>query len=208
MSLKARNDIHLARRAWHFFGVMFILFLYTIVPEEHRILAIATLCGGPIALDVARQFLPALNSSLMRLFKPFMRESERHEIAGMSYLLIGSSIVMIFFPTPVVRLSLLMFSLADPLASYFGIKYGKEKLIGNKTIQGCGAAFVACFLVSGAYFHIMNNMVERIFIATLLSAIIGAASELVPVGKMDDNLVFPVVSSILLYGIFYLFGGL
>ena len=41
----------------------------------------------------------------------------------------------------------------------------------------------------------MDLMRERLFIVCLLSGLSGAVSELMPVGKLDDNLVFPVVSA-------------
>ena len=42
----------------------------------------------------------------------------------------------------------------------------------------------------------------------LLAGLIGAFSELVPIGKLDDNFVFPVLSATLLTGLLKLFGGL
>lgn len=208
MPLKARNDIHLARRIWHFGGVTLILLLYTLIPDRHRVLATIVLCGSPILLDVLRKFSPLLNRIFLFCFRPFMRESERHQLAGLSYMLGGSALIILLFPRPVVHLSLMMFAVADPLASYVGIRYGRERLVGPKTFQGSSAAFAACFLVSVLYFSFMNIMQERMFIVCLLSALIGAFAELLPVGKLDDNFVFPVVSSSLLFGVFYLFGGL
>jgi dolichol kinase len=208
MRLKARNDIHLARRIWHFCGVLTIFLCYVYIPEAHRRSAVLILCGVPVLLDIGRQFIPGLNHTLTKLFGPFMRTEEAHRIAGMSYMLAGCGLVILLFPEPVVRLSLLMFSVADPLASYFGIIYGKDRLIGQKTLQGAGAAFAACFAISLGYFAASKLMTERLFIVGLISALIGSFSELLPLGKIDDNFLFPVTSSILLYGVFYLFGGL
>ncbi|MCC6137379.1 MAG: hypothetical protein IT287_02015 [Bdellovibrionaceae bacterium] len=50
-------------------------------------------------------------------------------------------------------------------------------------------------------------MIEHIYIVTLLSGFIGAFSEVLPLFKLDDNFVQPVVNAILLYGLFYIYGG-
>lgn len=208
MHLRARNDIHLARRLWHFSGVMLIFALYWFVPGERAVLTALLLCVPVIAIDLTRLCVPRLNSTLTFLFRPFMRESERHRIAGLSFMLAGVLFIIVLFPRNVVLLTLLFLGVADPLASYFGIRYGKDKLIGEKSLQGSLAAFVACFLLSLLFFYAMDLMRERLFIVCLLGGLIGALSELVPVGKLDDNFVFPAVSGALLTGLFYLFGGL
>lgn len=208
MPLKARNDIHLARRLWHFCGVGFMLALYWFVPPKRATLVAVALCLPVISMDVARLFIPRWNRALTWLFRPFMRDSERDRLAGLSFMLLGVLIIVLIFPRNVVALSLMCLAVADPAASYFGIRYGRDKLIGHKSLQGSLAAFVSCFLLSLGFFYVMHLMRERLFIVCLLTGLIGAVSELVPVGKLDDNLVFPVLSSTLLTGLFYIFGGL
>ena len=50
-------------------------------------------------------------------------------------------------------------------------------------------------------------MTERLFLVSMVSGLIGAFSELIPIGKLDDNFSFPILTAILLYGTFILFGG-
>ncbi len=208
MTLKARNDIHLARRIWHFCGVMFIFALYQIVPESQRAWTTVSICSTIILIDVSRLYIPAMGRAMFALFRPFMRESERKGFATLTSMMVGLMIIILIFPPVVVALALLFLAVGDPVASYFGIRFGKDKLIGEKSVQGTLAAFTACFVLSLIYFYTMNLMQERLFIVCLLAALIGAFSELVPIFKLDDNFVFPVVSSVLLTGLFYLFGGL
>ena len=208
MTLRARNDIHLARRLWHFAGVMFIYLLYSTVPAEKAKLTALALGLPIIAIDVTRLFVPKLNYSLTWMFRPFMRENERHRLSGLSFMLAGAALNILLFPRHVVFLALLFLAVADPMASFFGIRYGKDKLIGEKSLQGSLAAFATCFLLAMIYFYMMNLMQERLFIVCLLAGLIGAVSELMPVGKLDDNFVFPVLSGTLLTGLLYLFGGL
>ncbi len=208
MSLRARNDIHLPRRIWHFAGVMFIFFLYYVVPPQRAAWVALGLSAVIIGIDVGRLYFQRLNQAMIWSFRPFMRESEKHRLASLSFMMAGVTLVILLFPKPVASLAILFLAVADPVASYFGIRYGKDKLIGSKSLQGSFAAFVTCFLLSLLYFCVMDLMRERLFIVCLLSGLIGAVSELMPVGKLDDNFVFPVMSAVLLTGMFMIFGGL
>ncbi len=208
MVLKARNDIHLARRIWHFVGVLVIFFLYWVFTPRQAIIAAAAMSFVLISFDISRLYVPFFNRLFTWMFKPVLRDCEREKLSGLSALMAGVTIVVSFFPKPVGLLALLFLAVADPLASYFGIRFGKDKLIGNKSVQGTFAAFVACFFIALGYFLYMDLMRERLFIVCLLAGLTGAFSELVPIFKLDDNFVFPVVSSALLLGLFYVFGGL
>lgn len=207
MRLKARNDIHLARRAWHFCGVMTIFSLYFALPplvgKRTAIIAAFILVG----FDIARLYLPKLNQFFMRLFGPFLRQGEEARVSGVTAMMVGVTMIIWFFSREVVLLSLLFVAIGDPAASYFGVRYGRDKLIGQKSLQGSLAAFMACFGISLVYFLAMNLMTDRLFIACLLGGLIGAVSELLPIARLDDNVVFPIVSATLLQGMFYLFGG-
>lgn len=208
MTFKARNDIHLARRIWHFCGVLVIFGLYWMLEGQQAVFTAITVSSLMIGFDILRLYVPALNKVFILVFGPVLRESERSRVSGVTAMLIGITLVVILFPKPVGLLAVLFLAVADPLASFFGIRYGKDKLIGNKSFQGSLAAFVACFLISLGFFHYMKLMTERLFIVCLLGGLIGAFSELVPIFRLDDNFVFPVMSATLLMGLFYVFGGL
>jgi dolichol kinase len=186
---------------------MCILALYWAVPPQRAGATALALSLPIIIMDTVRLFSRRWNKALTWLFWPFMRENERNRLAGLSFMLAGVTIIILLFNRHVVLLSLMFLGVADPTASFFGIRYGKDKLIGEKSLQGSLAAFVSCFLLSLGYFYVMDLMRERLFIVCLLAGLSGAIGELVPVGKLDDNLVFPVVSGALLSLLFYLFGG-
>lgn len=208
MPLKQRDDIHLARRLWHFLGVLVIFTLYWFVSPSLAIWLSVGMSSFMIGFDWARLRNPRLGRFFQWLFNPVLRESEKKKFAASTGMMAGVTVIICIFPKPVVLLSLLFLAFADPLASYFGIRFGKDKLIGNKSLQGSLAAFAACFLLSLGYFSYMDLMTERLFIACLLAGLIGALSELVPIWKLDDNFVFPVMSAVLLTGLYYVFGAI
>jgi len=206
LELKKRSDLHLARKIWHMTMVFLMFVTYALTPPlvSSIILVIGILLFVPI--DFIRHRSPALNDWMVHAFKPIMRNHEIHKIAGTTYLLSGVAVVLALFPRPVVSLTLLFLAFADPIASFIGIKYGKDKIFGHKSIQGFMAAFIVCVLCTMIYLSFHNMMIDRVIVVSLLAGLIGALAELIPIGNLDDNFTLPVLSGVGLYILFSLFG--
>ncbi|MEQ1722498.1 MAG: diacylglycerol/polyprenol kinase family protein [Pseudobdellovibrio sp.] len=203
--LKNRSDLHVARKIWHMSGVFTMFAAWSFLPYwvSMTLLIVGWLLFVPA--DFLRQKNPEINRSVMNVFRPIMRSSELNRLAGTTYLITGTLLITIFFNKGVVALSLLFLAFADPIASYVGIKYGKDKLFGHKSVQGFVAAFVVCAVICYAFLF-YNQVQEYILIVSLLAGLIGALAELIPLAKLDDNFTMPVVSSIGLSVLFYFFG--
>ena len=137
-----------------------------------------------------------------------MRESEVKGPSGTTYLLSGVFLVALIFPRDVVLLTLLFLGFADPAASLIGIKYGKDKIFGHKSLQGSVAAFVVCFILMVIYLFIQGFPVGRLIIMSLIGGLVGALAELIPIGKLDDNLSLPILSAVSIWILFMVFGEL
>lgn len=207
VELKKRSDLHVSRKLLHAAGISFIIGVYQLLSREQAIFASAFLCAVFIPLDFMRVRSQRINLFFMKTFGRYMRSNEKDGLTGTSYLFAGLLVLIVLFPKEIATLALAMLAVGDPLASIFGVLYGKDKLVGNKSFQGTLAAFVACTLIAFIYFFYMNLMTERILLVSILAGLVGATSELVPFGKLDDNLSFPVLAAILLLALFHLFGG-
>jgi dolichol kinase len=161
-----------------------------------------------VTLDLLRLRYQGLNRRLQWLFRPFLRETEKHRMTGTSFMVLGASLAIYFAPKPATLLMMQFFSLADPLAAYFGTLYGRDKLIGPKSLQGTMAAFLVCFVLTLIYCIALHLMMDRLIIVAVICGLIGAVSELIPIGALDDNFIFPVVCTSLLTLAFKLFGGI
>ncbi len=206
VDLKKRSDIHYARKIWHMSGVfvMFLAFQYLPQAISLGVLIAAWLLFVPF--DFFRQRNAAVNEWAIHAFKPIMRQSEVKKLAGTTYLLSGVLLIYLIFPRPIVALTLLFLAFADPIASYFGILYGKDKIFGHKSIQGFMAAFFVCAIVCFLFLLSNNYFMDRLLVISLFAGLIGAFAELIPIGKLDDNLTLPVMSAIGLTVLFYFFG--
>lgn len=205
-NFKKRSDLHLARKLWHV-GTVFSMFLfYRLFPESisHWVLGLAWAIFVP--LDFVRIKNKSVNDFFIHFFRPIIRSNEVHKLAGTTYLLTGVALLVLFFPEPVVSLALLFLAFADPMASYFGIRFGRDKVFGQKTIQGFFAAFVVCWICSFLFMLDSGAPRDRLIVFSLLAALVGSLAELIPIGKLDDNLTLPLISGAGLFILYSAFG--
>lgn len=205
--LKKKSDLHITRKVFHCLGILVIVFVYVRLTHVEALKAASILAISAILTDFFRLRYSGVNRIVIKALGPVMRESEKNAISGSTALMIGTLTIIYLFPRNIVTLALLFLAVGDPLASYVGIKYGRDKLLNNKSLQGAVGAFFACTLISLVFYYSKNLMLDRILIVSLLSGLLGAFSELISLGKLDDNFTFPVLSSCFLYILFFLFGG-
>lgn len=206
MELKKRSDIHYARKVWHMSGVFVIFLAYSYLPQSVALAAALVAWLLFVPLDFVRQSRPALNDWVVHAFRPIMRRNELKKLAGTTYLLSGVLLLVLLFPRPIVSISLLFLAFADPIASFVGIKWGKDKIFGHKSIQGFMAAYFVCAIACFSYLFAKNILMDHIIVVSLLAGLVGALAELVPVSKLDDNFTLPLFSAAGLLVLFYFFG--
>lgn len=183
---------------------MFLAYVY--LPQSVSLTILVAAWCLFVPFDFLRQKNAAINDWAVHAFRPIMRQSEVKKLAGTTFLLSGVLIIDILFPRPVVSLTLLFLAFADPIASYFGILYGKDKIFGHKSIQGFMAAFFVCTVLTFSFLLYHNYLIDRLILVSLFAGLVGAFAELIPIGKLDDNLTLPLMSAFGLTILFYFFG--
>lgn len=187
-------------------GVSLMAYIYSVIPTHWSLVLLTAACFIGIPIDIFRLRYPALNDLVLHTIGPIMRQSEVNKIAGTTYLLTGVTLLAYIFPRDIVLLTLLFLAFADPIASYFGIRFGKDKILGQKSLQGTLAAFFVCAMLTFAFLSFHDLLMDRLVLVSLLGGLIGSLAELIPIGKLDDNLTLPLVSATALYFLFTLFG--
>lgn len=206
VDLKRRSDIHYARKIWHMSTVFGMFLAYTYLPPAVSMGILVACWVVFTTIDVVRQIKPALNDLMVHALRPIMRQTEVNKLAGTTFLLSGVLFVDVLFPRPVVALTLLFLAFADPIASYFGILYGKDKIFGHKSIQGFMAAFFVSAVLSFCFLFFNNYLIDHLVVFCLLAGLVGAFAELIPIGKIDDNFTLPIIAATGLSILFYFFG--
>ena len=124
------------------------------------------------------------------IFSIFTRTNEEKQITGASFLLIGSSIVALFFNKEIAAVGLLIMSVSDSFAALVGIIFGKTKLF-NKTLEGSTAFFVTTFTILIIFDY---NVLESTFIS-----FIATVTELFSNYRYNDNILIPLLTCSTIY---------
>lgn len=196
--LHKRSDLHLLRKLWHITTGSIGLFLFTKSEQDQQfwgfiVLAIA-LCG--FVLDITRARWPMLNRMVIKMAGPLMRRSEKEGMSGLPFYALGVALSLFFYNRNIAILSVMFLVFSDPLSSFFGVLYGKDKILPNKSLQGAVAGFFTCYLIT--LFYTMNHVTlgNHMLVFAVIAGVIGALSELVSAFNIDDNLTIPVLSGL------------
>ena len=116
------------------------------------------------------------------------REHEK-ELPGQGAVLFFASaiIVLLLFPSPIISIgALCCLIFGDSASTIFGIKFGRHKLVGKRTLEGTTAGILA-----------MLPFLLVLFPApvAIVTAIIAGLSELLPI---NDNFTIPIAAAVTL----------
>ena len=108
------------------------------------------------------------------------------------------------FPLDIASASVFMLSIGDSISTLIGKEFGKHKLIGEKSIEGSIAMF-------------LSNILAIIFLPlfpVILGSLTATLVELLPDtkrlnklrkrGLIDDNLLVPIFSGVVMYIVMYI----
>src|SRR5262249_44239758 len=127
--------------------------------------------------------------------------------SGIPYYLSATLLTIAIFPKPVAVLSILYLACGDPVASLFGILYGKRsrRIADGKSLIGTMAGVLACGLVGFVFLSSLGLPESTVLAISVLGGIAGGTAELMPF-DWDDNFTIPLISGFLLWLLFILFG--
>lgn len=197
-TLASRSELHIMRRIWHTIsGVLgLVAYLYTDISLINwgMLFLMISLCG--FALDFKRLGNKDLNNRFKRIFRPIMRSSEDDGFSGLPFYALGVAGAVFLYEEHIAILAIMYLIFADPIASVFGVYFGKDKILPNKTFQGTLAAFVTCFFITYGYVYALVGFTPGIFLYSFSGALFGAVSEILGAFNIDDNFTIPIFSGL------------
>lgn len=204
--LSLRSELHIARKALHVGGGLFLLFIYQFFNLSELQFSYLLFSCFIIAfiLDFCRIKLKGFNNFSLSQLGAVMREDEKNSFSGLPFYTLGLGVVFCFFQKEIALLSALFLIFSDPTSSLVGIRFGKIKTFGGKTLEGSVAGLIVCYILTTvAILNFTDNLLEIIFFS-LGAGLIGSISELLSI-FIDDNFTIPVASAIGLTFLNYVF---
>ena len=191
-----RNEVHVMRKLFHMGVGLAVLWLYyniEAVTTERIIYATTALGLVGLAFDLLRMGFKDFNRHVLKIIGPIIRQSEVNSLTGLPFYALGTATALFFYQEKIAVLSILFLIFSDPIASYFGIRYGTDQIMPNKSVQGSAAGLCTCYIISLIYGLVWAEPTVDLLIFSLLAGIVGSVSELLSI-FVDDNFTIPVVS--------------
>lgn len=196
--LHKRSDLHILRKIWHISvgSLVLYFFIRSTEPQFYWACFVMFLAVAGFATDFTRRKYPGLNKIVIKFMGPLMRRSEREGLSGFPFYALGCSLSLFFYQKDIAILSIMFLIYSDPISSFFGVLYGKDKILPNKSLQGAVAGFFTCYLICLFYLINTSTIGTHLLTFAIIAGLVGAASELISAFNIDDNLTIPVVSGL------------
>ena len=174
----------LLRKTTHLAGFCLPL-IYIVLDRTTMLIIVGSLAGIAIAVEFLKWVSGRFRELFFRVFTPILRNHERKgAITGATYFISSALLCIILFDKDLAIVCMFFMVLGDTAAALVGKRWGRIKLIGNKTLEGSMACFITCGVI--ALFWIDP-------IVGIAGAFVATVVELLPL-KIDDNLTVPLIS--------------
>ena len=198
--MASKISVEVNRKLLHMsLGVALVaLLMFGIVGKEH-------LFGLLVVMLVLSMLSKKYNIPIISwLLRNFEREDYVKKFPGRGFIfyIIGSLLVLAFFPMDIAMPAILILAFADSIGHLFGIRYGKRKhpYVKTKFVEGWIAGLIAGFIAAFVFVP-WHEALAASFFAMLVEGIevkIGAE-------EVDDNLIIPLVAAIAIWSVRYFF---
>jgi dolichol kinase len=125
----------------------------------------------------------------------FEREDMKKPFRGPFWFYMGFGLAFLIFPLKIATAACAVLAVSDSLSTMIGVRYGRHKLVGRKTLEGTSTFFLSALVVCLLFFNP---------IASAIAALIAAITELLPESRsisssrmkviFDDNLLVPLIT--------------
>jgi dolichol kinase len=193
------KPVNYARNIFHVLNGITCVLLYQFVLSKGLALwLMGSVLSVFLFLEVIRRSRPRLNDFLVdKVFGTISRPHEKHKVNGSTNYLIAMILLVIFFPKPIVLMSVLVLGFADPAASVVGKLWGRRKLFREKSFLGTGTFLATSMAVCLTFMALAAP--EFSFAYALLAAavvsVVATATELFST-RIDDNLSIPLMAAV------------
>lgn len=143
-----------------------------------------------LAAEVLRKRRAWFDSRFRRFFSGVSKERERENVSGTAWYLWGASIASLC-PGVAGPAAVVMMTLGDAWAVMVGKRWGRRRLLGEKTVSGTAACFAVAF-VSGFVFANMVFPAPARVLPYLAGGAVTAVSEVITPGRWDNLTVAPL----------------
>jgi dolichol kinase len=194
----------LKRKSIHLTGLLIPLCYYFFFREEDKIIAVIILfllTAIYFLLECLRLKNKKVQGYFLTYFSSLLRTHEKKRITGTGYYLLSSLLSISLFKKELAITCLSFLILGDMFAAIIGTRYGRTKLIEEKSLEGSLACFIVCMVIGLFVTWLFPTHLNLPII--VIGAFTATIVELLPLG-FDDNLTIPLISGLVMEILIYL----
>lgn len=168
-----------------------------VLTQSQAVAVLVTLFAMFGTLEITRRIWPAWNAFLCRfVFKAIARPRELHQVNSATWYLLALCLLTPLFSKAAVIVALMVLGFGDPAAAWIGKRFGRFKLVGDKSLEGTLGFVAAGFVAAGVPLMLLYPVtVLQGGMAAISGALAGALAELFT-RRMDDNFTVPVAAAL------------
>ncbi len=180
------------RKAIHFSSLAIPVGIHLLPIQTGRTVILVMTLGFLLA-DLVRLYVPPLRTVFYFVFGRIIRDHERFNLLGSTYLLLAALISVYAFSRPIAVVSLSFLIVGDTMAALIGRRWGMVKLL-DKSLEGSLACLGSCLLIGWLYPADPPLSLYVIVVGSVTATL----AELLPI-PLDDNLRIPLASGFAMY---------
>lgn len=204
-----RSDLQIPRRFFHFAsGVVVAFFYQTLFTHSQAVYVLGFLACVVYVFEQVRVNYPEMASKFNAYSKYILRAEEQLKESAQVPYIMGMLLTILSFPKPVAIAGVLTLAIADPLSALIGIRFGKNRIVPHKSLEGSLAFFLAtifCVIVAFTTFHSDQVVISHLIGLSFLVALLASIFEMIPI-RIDDNLTIPIFTSLITWAGALIFG--
>jgi len=158
-------------------------------------LVLAPLTFVALIVEIIRLENKTFKRIFYNIFGIMLRDHEKNNFTGASYLLISAVISIAVYPKDIAFIALSFLAIGDTAAALIGIPFGKRKLLGTKkSLEGSIACFSATLLFAVFF---LDPVEYNVLVIALVGAISATVAEFSQV-QINDNIKIPIFSGLVM----------
>ncbi len=189
-----RKDLQLGRRLVHLANGVAVATAYALLFTHTQVVRVfGTIACLVYVADRVRILYPELAERLPGVNAAFFRAEEQFRESAMTPYVIAILLTALTFPKTIALVAILTLAIADPLSAVVGIRFGRHRVVPDKSLEGSAAFFAATFAIAFALLRPLPGVdgLQAAGAAGLIG-LAAAAFEMIPL-RLDDNLTIPLL---------------
>lgn len=184
------------RSIFHVISALVCLVLIVVLESWQLPLAALVFASSAWIMETLRHFSPRTNDRMMAFFRPIAHEQERDRINSGTWYMTALVLLSLTFSPLLCVIGVAVLGFADPLAALVGRRWGRVRLVANRSLEGTLAFVITGTLAARAAMVLMSPEASpaRLWLLALAAALAGALAELYS-RRVDDNFSIPLVSA-------------